>query len=97
MRSIFQVINVSFLDVERPSFKGTCPHNMYKYADRGKNYTKITWPSVQPVDNSGITPSLVSSGVQDVYYRGKHVVMYNATDGSGNTRRCSFEITVEGK
>ena len=84
-------------DIESPTFKGTCPFNIYQHADRMKNHTGVTWPTVAAYDNSGKRPHLVSSGVKDVYYQGKHIIQFNATDDAGNQKTCRFEITVTGK
>lgn len=84
-------------DVESPSFGLTCPSDIRQYADRAKNYTTVTWPPVIAIDNSGKQPNLTSTGVTRIYYKGKHKVVYNATDEVGNYRICKFHITVEGR
>ena len=48
-------------------------------------------------DNSGLVPSVTSTGVMSIYYKGKHVVMYNASDEAGNYKICKFHVTVEGE
>lgn len=83
--------------MERPSFGSSCPSDVKRFADKGKNYTEITWPPVVATDNSGIRPNVTSSGVESRYYKGKHEVVYNATDEKGNYKICRFYVTVEGK
>lgn len=83
-------------DVERPSFGLTCPGDIKRYADKGKNYTEVTWSPVEATDNSGMPPNVTSSGVESRYYNGKHEVVYNATDEAGNYKICKFHVIVEG-
>jgi len=83
--------------VGSPSFGFTCPIDIKRYADRAKNYTTVTWPPVIAIDNSDVTPKVVSSGVSNIYYIGRHQVMYNASDEAGNYKLCKFYVTVEGK
>ena len=80
-----------------PSFGLTCPNDIKRYADKAKNYTEITWPPVVATDNSGITPNVTITGVESIYYKGNHEIVYNATDEAGNYKICKFYVTVEGK
>lgn len=86
-----------FLDRESPSFGQTCPVDFRTTADKGKNYTTVSWPPVVATDNSGINPVVTSSGVTPKYYKGKHLVVYNASDQAGNFKICQFYISVDGK
>ncbi|PFX23093.1 CUB and sushi domain-containing protein 1 [Stylophora pistillata] len=88
-------ITIVCKDVESPSFGLTCPNDIKQYADRATNYSTVTWPPVIPTDNSGKKLNLTSSGVEKIYYEGKHQVIYNATDEAGNYKICKFYITVE--
>ena len=83
--------------MERPSFGSTCPYDIKRYADRAKNYTAVSWPPVTATDNSGVTPSVFSTGVTSIYYTGRHTVTYNASDEAGNSRICKFYVIIEGK
>jgi len=85
--------------VERPSFGVTCPNDIKLYADRAKNYTTVTWDSVNATDNSGVAPNVVKYGVPfaNRFYQGRHEVIYNASDEAGNYRICKFHVTIEGK
>ncbi|KAJ7360016.1 hypothetical protein OS493_019104 [Desmophyllum pertusum] len=82
-------------DIETPSFGLTCPSDIRRYADKAKNYTTVNWPPVVVTDNSGLVPSVTSTGAMSIYYKGKHVVMYNASDEAGNYKICKFHVTVE--
>ncbi|CAH3141747.1 unnamed protein product [Porites lobata] len=82
-------------DVERPSFGSTCPYDIKRYADKGKNYTAVSWPSVLATDNSGVTPNVSSTGVARIYYTGRHTVIYIASDEAGNSRICKFDVIIE--
>ena len=88
---------ILFADVESPSFGFTCPSGINSYADKGRNYTQVSWPPVIATDNSGLAPTVTSRGVQVIYYNGKHEVTYNASDVAGNFKICKFHITVESK
>ncbi|XP_067016111.1 uncharacterized protein [Acropora muricata] len=87
--------NVSCKDVDSPSFGKTCPSDIKRFADREKNFTAVTWPTVIATDNSGVVPTVTKSGVKNIFYRGSHLVTYNATDDAGNDKTCKFFVTVE--
>ena len=57
----------------------------------------MTWPTVIATDNSDILPTVTKSGMKSIFYRGRHLVSYNATDEAGNDKTCKFFVTVEGK
>ena len=81
-------------------FGGTCPSSDIKrYADRDKNYTIVDWPPVVATDNSGMATNVTKYGVPsgNKFYEGRHEVIYNASDASGNYRICKFYIRVESK
>ena len=69
---------------------------MRLYAERGVNHTHVTWQPIVTTDNSRHPPVVVAKGVRSSYEKGVHFVKYTATDLSGNTAVCSFEIRVEG-
>ena len=83
--------------MESPSFGVTCPSDIRRFADRGKNYTTVTWDPVIATDNSGVAPNVTVSGVKSTYVQGRHLVMYHATDEAENYKACKFYVTVEGK
>ena len=63
---------------------------------KGTNYTTVTWNPVKATDNSGVEPNVSASGVENVYYKGKHLVTYIARDEAGNNKSCTFYVAVEG-
>ena len=83
--------------MESPSFGATCPSDIKRYADKAKNFTTVNWPPVAATDNSGLVPTVTSSGWTNVYYKGKHQVIYNASDAARNYRICKFHVTLESK
>lgn len=85
--------------MESPSFGGTCPSDVKRYADSAKNYTTINWSPVSATDNSGVVTNVTAYGVPigNRFYEGRHQVIYNASDAAGNYRICKFHITVESK
>lgn len=84
--------------MERPYFGATCPSDIKVYADKAKNYTTVNWSPVVATDNSGVVPNVTKYGAQtgNMFYEGKHVVIYNASDAAGNYRICKFHVTIEG-
>ena len=97
MGVIFKQDVLLVLDRESPSFGRTCPDGFRTTADKGKSYTTVSWPPVVATDNSGIDPVVTSSGVTPKYYKGKHLVVYNASDQAGNFKICQFYISVDGR
>lgn len=85
------------LDVESPSFGVTCPSDIKRFADRGQNYTTVNWNPVIATDNSGVAPNVTTSGVKSIYVKGKHLVMYKASDEAGNSKICKFHVSVLGR
>ena len=83
--------------MESPSFGVTCPSDIRRFADRGKNYTTVNWDPVIATDNSGVPPNVDTSGVKSTYDKGKHVVMYKASDEAGNSKICKFHVSVLGR
>ena len=44
--------------------------------------------SIQLLPQVGVTPK---------YYKGKHLVVYNASDQAGNFKICQFYVSVDGR
>lgn len=97
MAAVFNQGVLLFLDRESPSFGRTCPDGFRATADKGKNYTTVSWPPVVATDNSGTNPVVTSSGVTPKYHKGKHLVVYNASDQAGNFKICQFYISIDGR
>ena len=70
-----------------------------EYADRNSISKRINWTEPHAVDNSGVTPIVrrVGKNPGDVFPEGIHSVKYIFSDDSGNTKECSFQVTVSGK
>lgn len=83
-------------DVDPPRFGKTCPQNIQVFANRGKKWALVMWPTVAAIDNSGEKPKLDEIAVRREYVEGKHDVAYVATDAAGNKGYCNFTITVKG-
>ena len=87
-----QLIILCFLDNENPTI--VCPSNQTESTEVGKNYSTVTLPSSSPTDNVGVASvvSTPASGTQ--FNMGTTTVTYVATDHSGNTANCTFNVTV---
>jgi gliding motility-associated-like protein len=84
---------VSVLDNELPTL--TCPDDINTTTDPDTCGAVITWSTPVVSDNCpGVNLSSdFDSG--DFFPTGNTVVTYTATDGSGNTATCSFNVLVE--
>jgi gliding motility-associated-like protein len=72
----------------------TCPSNVTAYADATSNGTAVTWSVATATDNCSIQ-SITSDIVNgSTFTLGTTTVTYTATDGSGNTATCTFDVTV---
>lgn len=85
------VVNV--IDREDPTFMN-CPGNIVVYADSMNCEAAAGWGIPTPMDNCGIesTDSTHASG--SIFGLGTTMVMYTATDSSGNVGTCAFDVTV---
>ena len=83
-------------DTEKPSFN--CPPEKTVFADEGQTTASVEWDQVVANDNSGHVNLAVSPDVTPphVFVEGRHIVVYTATDPSGNTKLCDFRVNVEG-
>ena len=89
------MINMTFPDKEAPVI--SCPTNQTIHTDPSQDYATVVYSDPQVTDNSGDTPTItcdVVSGSQFVI--GKHEVICQALDPSGNLANCSFTVTIEG-
>ncbi|KAI8480747.1 hypothetical protein Bbelb_415400 [Branchiostoma belcheri] len=80
-------------NIERPHFS-QCPQDKTFYADRSSQSTFVYW-TVLATDNSGETPVVACSHAVGMFPSGDHQVSCTATDGSGNTETCSFDVRVK--
>ncbi|HMX40178.1 MAG TPA: HYR domain-containing protein, partial [Saprospiraceae bacterium] len=86
---------VTVNDVQPPTI--TCPPNIVKNTDAGRCDAVVTYTTPTVGDNctgaSGalVPPSLPSGSV---FPKGVNTVVWEATDGAGLTKRCTFTVTV---
>ncbi len=84
---------LSVLDSIHPVFTN-CPTNITISADSGLCSAVVNWPTLLATDNCG-TPIITSSHTSGFSFPvGTTIVSYVATDESGNSSTCSFEVTV---
>lgn len=86
------------LDIQKPSFKKTCPLVQNVIAERGKTTATVRWNKVTAEDNDGkpmltASPNVISP---HEFSEGSHTVTYTATDQSENTNVCYFKVNVQG-
>ena len=82
-------------DLEAPKFNGC--QNISEKAQPGVGTAMVAWTDPSATDNSGFVPNVIchpQSG--NNFTIGATVVKCNATDNSGNTAQCSFDVTVNG-
>lgn len=83
--------------MEAPSFGETCPKAQSVIGDEGKISATVSWGPVKATDNDQaivtVSPNVTSP---HVFPEGGHKVIYTAADPAGNTKLCSFQVTVRG-
>src|SRR5205814_189683 len=84
--------NVTVLDAQAPVI--TCPANVTVNAAPGQCGSNVTF-TVTATDNCGVTnlTSVPASGA--AFAVGATTVTSTATDSSGNTSQCTFNVTVQ--
>jgi len=91
-------IFILFKDNEAPSFGDSCPPSQSVFADQGRTSATVTWGPVTATDNDQasvtVSPKMTSP---HVFSEGNHTVIYTATDPSGNTNLCYFQVAVQGQ
>jgi gliding motility-associated-like protein len=85
--------NVTILDKEAPVFTN-CPADITEYCDAGSSGAVISWQAPAASDNDAIATFTSNYESGDFFDVGKTVVTYTATDKSGNTSSCSFQVFV---
>ncbi|HSM64157.1 MAG TPA: HYR domain-containing protein, partial [Gillisia sp.] len=80
-------------DTEKPVV--TCPADILKDADLGKNYSVVSYANPTFSDNCS-TPTLTQTGLVSgsQFPIGINDITFTATDSAGNTTTCSFTITI---
>ncbi|UKN01117.1 HYR domain-containing protein [Paracrocinitomix mangrovi] len=86
--------DIIVIDVEDPTI--TCPANISTTNDPGTCGATVSYPPIIGLDNcTGVTTAIFSglpSG--SVFPGGITTVVFEATDGAGNTAQCSFDVNV---
>ncbi|XP_035695798.1 sushi, von Willebrand factor type A, EGF and pentraxin domain-containing protein 1-like [Branchiostoma floridae] len=80
-------------NIEKPRFS-QCPQDQMFYADRGSQSTFVNW-TVSAIDNSGEIPTVTCSQSPAVLPAGDYQVSCTATDATGNTETCLFDVRVK--
>lgn len=57
-------------------------------------YAEVIWDEPQFSDNSGETPKVERTHAPGLFPRGMTIVIYTASDESGNNSTCKLEIEV---
>ena len=85
---------ITVLDDEDPVFAG-CPADITMNNDPGQCTAQVTWTPPTASDNCtmGLVPSSTHSPGA-FFPVGVTTVTYSATDASGNTANCSFDVTI---
>lgn len=85
--------DVTVVDNQNPTITG-CPANITAENDPGACTASVGWTPPTASDNCpGVTLS-ATHNPGDTFPVGTTTVTYTATDGSGNTATCSFDVTV---
>eukprot|EP00057_Strongylocentrotus_purpuratus_P017942 XP_011672416.1 PREDICTED: sushi, von Willebrand factor type A, EGF and pentraxin domain-containing protein 1-like [Strongylocentrotus purpuratus] len=71
-----------------------CPYDFIVYASRGEFEADVTW-NVTATDNEGLSPSISCNVQQGMMVEGDYSVTCVAMDTSGNSARCSFDVSVK--
>ncbi len=84
--------SVQIIDNQVPMITN-CPNNILVNSATGQCDTQVNWTAPSFTDNCGATMTVnIPSGT--VFPVGTTVIVYTATDGSGNYSTCSFSVTV---
>ncbi|XP_063960800.1 mucin-17-like [Lytechinus pictus] len=80
-------------DMEDPELTN-CPTDIVSIANLGSSSMVVSWIAPDATDNSGSVTVTVSTPSGSTFPIGTTTVTYTATDATGNTDSCSFDITV---
>ena len=81
-------------DSQAPTISG-CPVDITEISDSGYS-VNITWTPPTTNDNYGMVTFTSDYNPGDWFVIGTTTVTYTATDTSGNTATCSFNVTILG-
>jgi hypothetical protein len=91
--SSIQTQNVILADVTDPVLAG-CSSTITQNADALGCGSAVTWTSPTATDNCSAVVITSTHNSGDVFFLGTTTVEYTATDASGNTATCSFDVTI---
>ncbi len=86
--------NVTIVDNQNPSITG-CPANITANTQSGICQSTVSWIQPTASDNCPGVVFTSSHAPGSVFPLGTTTVTYTATDASGNTNTCSFNVTVQ--
>ena len=86
--------NVTIVDNQNPSITG-CPANITANTQTGVCQSTVSWIQPTASDNCPGVVFTSSHGPGSVFALGTTTVTYTATDASGNTNTCTFDVTVQ--
>ncbi|XP_031559986.1 uncharacterized protein LOC116296157 isoform X2 [Actinia tenebrosa] len=83
-------------DISMPTFN-SCPANVRVFADRKSWSTQVNWTIPTASDNAPGSPTISHHGQRpgELFSAGHHTIKYVATDKSGNSASCIFQVSVE--
>lgn len=86
--------DVIVLDTQAPAFN--CPSTITVNADSGMCSAVVNYTAPTATDNCNVTSNTLTSGLSSgsTFPLGITTITYTATDSSGNTTTCSFDIVV---
>ena len=84
--------DITVEDNENPTL--VCPANITQFNEVGTCNSIVTWEAPVPNDNCSASVTSSSHNPGDTFTVGTTTVTYTATDDSGNSVECSFDITI---
>lgn len=86
--------DITVSDITPPMING-CPVDLTTAADTSYCGSPVTWTEPAATDNCPGVVLTSSHSPGDFFPLGTTAVTYTATDGSGNTDHCSFDVTIQ--
>ncbi|RPA69155.1 HYR domain-containing protein [Cyclobacteriaceae bacterium YHN15] len=89
----FTVTVIAGEDTEAPVFSD-CPADITVFNEEGQCGAFVSWSAPTATDNSGFASLFSDFQSGSLFPPGTTTVTYTATDASGNSSICSFDVTV---
>ena len=87
-------LSVTVQDISPPTIN--CPGNIVAFADPGTCTLPVTFPSPSAGDDCDASPTVVCNPASgSIFPLGTTQVTCTATDASGNSAQCTFNVTVQ--